>query len=193
MRANRTLEIGTGLFVLLGFAALLFLTTQLPSSGLRLSQTKAGYHVTAAFDNVGDLKTGSPVTMAGVRIGEVDGIRIDQRQFKAVVSLRIDQQYSQIPDDSDASIQTQGLLGGKYIGIGPGGSESYLKNGSTIEFTQSALVLESLINKLFSSIANKGSESGSNDKDSAEQGKEAPTTTDHGGAARKGAPKETSK
>ena len=193
MRANRTLEIGTGLFVLLGFAALLFLTTQLPSSGLRLSQTKAGYHVTAAFDNVGDLKTGSPVTMAGVRIGEVDGIRIDQRQFKAVVSLRIDQLYSQIPDDSDASIQTQGLLGGKYIGIGPGGSETYLKNGSTIEFTQSALVLESLINKLFSSIANKGSESGSNGKDSAEQGKEAPSTTDHGDAARKAAPKETSK
>ena len=192
MRANRTLEIGTGLFVLLGFAALLFLTTQLPSSGLRLSQTKAGYHVTAAFDNVGDLKTGSPVTMAGVRIGEVDGIRIDQRQFKAVVSLRIDQQYSQIPEDSDASIQTQGLLGGKYIGIGPGGSETYLKNGSTIEFTQSALVLESLINKLFSSIANKGSESGSNDKDSAAQGKE-PSTTDHGGAAGKGTPKETSK
>jgi phospholipid/cholesterol/gamma-HCH transport system substrate-binding protein len=192
MRANRTLEIGTGLFVLLGFAALLFLTTQLPSSGLRLSQTKAGYHVTAAFDNVGDLKTGSPVTMAGVRIGEVDGIRIDQRQFKAVVSLRIDQLYSQIPDDSDASIQTQGLLGGKYIGIGPGGSETYLKNGSTIEFTQSALVLESLINKLFSSIANKGSESGSNDKDSAAQGKE-PSTTDHGGAAGKGTPKETSK
>ena len=193
MRANRTLEIGTGLFVLLGFAALLFLTTQLPSSGLRLSQTKAGYHVTAAFDNVGDLKTGSPVTMAGVRIGEVDGIRIDQRQFKAVVSLRIDQQYSQIPEDSDASIQTQGLLGGKYIGIGPGGSETYLKNGSTIEFTQSALVLESLINKLFSSIANKGSESGSNDKDSAAQGKEAPSTSDHGDAARKPAPKETSK
>ena len=192
MRANRTLEIGTGLFVLLGFAALLFLTTQLPSSRLRLSQTKAGYHVTAAFDNVGDLKTGSPVTMTGVRIGEVDGIRIDQRQFKAVVSLRIDQLYSQIPDDSDASIQTQGLLGGKYIGIGPGGSETYLKNGSTIEFTQSALVLESLINKLFSSIANKGSESGSNDKDSAAQGKE-PSTTDHGGAAGKGTPKETSK
>ena len=192
MRANRTLEIGTGLFVLLGFAALLFLTTQLPSSGLRLSQTKAGYHVTAAFDNVGDLKTGSPVTMAGVRIGEVDGIRIDQRQFKAVVSLRIDQLYSQIPDDSDASIQTQGLLGGKYIGIGPGGSETFLKNGSTIEFTQSAIVLESLINKLFSTIANKGSESGSNDKDSAAQGKE-PSTTDHGGAAGKGTPKETSK
>jgi phospholipid/cholesterol/gamma-HCH transport system substrate-binding protein len=186
MRANRTLEIGTGLFVLLGFAALLFLTTQLPSSGLRLSQTKAGYHVTAAFDNVGDLKAGSPVTLAGVRIGEVDGIRIDQRQFKAVVSLRIDQQFSQIPDDSDASIQTQGLLGGKYIGIGPGGSETYLRNGGTIEFTQSAIVLESLINKLFASIANKPSEAGSNDKGSD-------SATDHGGAAHQGAPKETGK
>jgi len=63
MRANRTLEIGTGLFVLLGFAALIFLTTQLPSSGLKLSSSKAGYRVTAEFDNIGDLKSGAPVTM----------------------------------------------------------------------------------------------------------------------------------
>src|SRR6516164_4645785 len=156
MRATRTLEVGTGLFVLLGFAALFFLTTQLPSSGLRLGGATAAYHLTAEFDNVGDLKTGSPVTMAGVRIGEVEAIRFDSSSYKAVATLRIDSQFNRIPDDSDASVQTQGLLGGKYIGIGPGGSDTYLKNGSTIEFTQSALVLESLINKLFSSIANKG-------------------------------------
>src|ERR1700755_1415676 len=100
MRANRTLEIGTGLFVLLGFAALFFLTTQLPSSGLKLSSAKSGYHVTAAFDNIGDLKVGSPVTMAGVRIGEVEGIRFDPKSYRAVVSLRIDKQYNSIPDDS---------------------------------------------------------------------------------------------
>lgn len=162
MRATRTLEIGTGLFVLLGFAALFFLLTQLPANGIRLAGSAAGYHVTAEFDNVGDLKSGSPVTMAGVRVGEVEAIRFDSRSYKAVVSLRIDSQFDRIPDDSDASIQTQGLLGGKYIGIGPGGSDAYLKDGGRIELTQSAIVLENLINKLFASFVSKdsGSEQG---------------------------------
>ena len=162
MRSNRTLEIGTGLFVLLGFAALVFLTTQLPASGLKLSSSKTGYHVSAEFDNIGDLKTGSPVSMAGVRIGEVEGIRFDSKTYKAVVSLRIDPQYNQIPDDSFASIQTQGLLGGKYIGISPGGLDSYLKDGGRIDQTQSAIVLESLINKFFAnySSSNAGSSKG---------------------------------
>ena len=130
MRATRTLEVGTGLFVLLGFAALV-----LPHDAAAVERiagsagAAAGYHVTAEFDNVGDLKTGSPVTMAGVRVGEVESIRFDSASYKAVVSLRIDSQYNRIPDDSDASVQTQGLLGGKYIGIGPGGSDTYLKDG----------------------------------------------------------------
>jgi len=160
MQSNRTLEIGTGLFVLLGFAALLFLTTQLPASGLKFSAQKAGYHVTASFDNIGDLKVGSPVTMSGVRIGEVSGIRFDSTTYKAVVSMRIDTQYDQIPEDSFASIQTEGLLGGKYVGISPGGLDTYLKNGSHIDQTQSAIVLESLINKFFASFASKSGDSG---------------------------------
>jgi phospholipid/cholesterol/gamma-HCH transport system substrate-binding protein len=159
MRPNRTLEIGTGLFVLLGFAALLFLTTQLPASGLRLGRTVVGYHVSADFDNIGDLKVGSPVTMAGVRVGEVTGIRYDSQQYKAVVNMRIDPQFDRIPEDSYASIQTEGLLGGKYIGISPGGLDQYLKEGSTIDQTQSAIVLESLINKFFANFSSKGEES----------------------------------
>lgn len=155
MRPNRALEIGTGLFVLLGFAALFFLTTQLPGSGVRVGGT-SGYTVTARFDNVGDLKVGSPVTLAGVRIGRVAGIAFDPTDFKAVVTLDIERQYDRIPDDSDASIQTAGLLGGKYVGIGPGGSETYLHAGSTIEFTQSAIVLENLVNKFFANFASRG-------------------------------------
>ena len=155
MRPNRALEIGTGLFVLLGFAALFFLTTQLPGSGVQVGGA-SGYAVTARFDNVGDLKTGSPVTLAGVRIGRVTGISFDPADFKAVVTLDIEKRYDKIPDDSDASIQTAGLLGGKYVGIGPGGSETYLHAGSTIEFTQSAIVLENLINKFFASFAQRG-------------------------------------
>jgi phospholipid/cholesterol/gamma-HCH transport system substrate-binding protein len=161
MRANRTLEVGTGLFVLLGFAALGFLTTQLPSSGLKLGGAKSGYHVIAKFDNIGDLKNGSPVSMSGVRIGDVENIRFDPSDYKAAVTLRIDPQFNQIPDDSDASIQTQGLLGGKYVGISPGGSDMFLKDGSQIAFTQSAIVLESLVNKFFANFASKGDESGS--------------------------------
>ncbi|MEY2624921.1 MAG: outer membrane lipid asymmetry maintenance protein MlaD [Gammaproteobacteria bacterium] len=157
MKPQRSLEIGTGLFVLLGFAALFFLTTQLPGSGLTVGGD-TGYRVTARFDNIGDLKGGSPVSMAGVRIGRVESVTFDSNDYRAVVTLRIDQQFDRIPDDSDASIQTQGLLGGKYVGIGPGGSETFLKDGSQIEFTQSAIVLESLVNKFFANFASKGSE-----------------------------------
>jgi phospholipid/cholesterol/gamma-HCH transport system substrate-binding protein len=170
MRPNRTLEIGTGLFVLLGFAALLFLTTQLPASGLRLGKPK-GYVVSAEFDNIGDLKVGSPVAMAGVNVGVVTKITYDLKDYKAKVLMRISDQYNQIPEDSFAAIQTQGLLGGKYIGLSPGGMDTFLKQGSVIEQTQSALVLESLINKFFANYASaKGEVGGKNtdDKTNAE-------------------------
>lgn len=155
MKPQRALEVGTGLFVVLGFAALFFLTTQLPSSGLSFGN-EPGYRVSARFDNVGDLKTGSPVSMAGVRIGRVEAIRFDPDDYRAVVDLRIAYEFDRIPEDSDASIQTQGLLGGKYVGIGPGGSDVYLEEGSEIEFTQSAIVLESLVNKFFANFASSG-------------------------------------
>jgi phospholipid/cholesterol/gamma-HCH transport system substrate-binding protein len=156
MKNTRSLEIGTGLFVLLGFAALAFLTTQLPGTSLKLGGGPETYSVTAKFDNIGDLKAGSPVTMAGVNIGRVEAIRFDPKDYKAAVTLRIEKQYSEIPEDSDASINTAGLLGGKYIGIGPGGSETFLTDGGQIEFTQSAIVLESLVNKFFANMASKG-------------------------------------
>jgi len=158
MKPNRSMEIGTGLFVLLGFAALVFLTTQLPGSGLRVGAAQ-GYKVLAKFDNVGDLKPGSPVSMSGVRIGRVEAIVFDASDYRAEVTLRIDPQYDRIPEDSDASIQTAGLLGGKYVGIGAGGSETFLAEGGRIEFTQSAIVLESLVNKFFANFADKGGSS----------------------------------
>ena len=104
MRQSRTVELGTGLFVLLGLSALLFLTTQTSNLGSYLGS--AGYSVTARFDNVGGLSVRSPVTMAGVTIGRVESIAFDSQQFKAVVALRIAPSYDQIPEDSDASILT---------------------------------------------------------------------------------------
>jgi phospholipid/cholesterol/gamma-HCH transport system substrate-binding protein len=157
MRATRSFEIGTGLFVILGLAALFFLTTQLPSNGLKLTFGKApGYDVTAEFDNIGDLKIGAPVRMAGVRIGDVTAIGFDNQSYRADVHLRIYPQFSQIPEDSYASIETEGLLGSQYVGISPGGLSTYLKDGSQILQTQSAIVLENLINKFFANYAGSG-------------------------------------
>ncbi|MGH8298518.1 MAG: outer membrane lipid asymmetry maintenance protein MlaD [Steroidobacteraceae bacterium] len=155
MRPTRSLEIGTGLFVLLGLLALIFLTTQLPSSGLKLGKP-VGYAVTAEFDNIGDLKVGSPVRMAGVRIGEVTAIGFDSQSYRADVHMNIYPKFNQIPEDSYASIETEGLLGGQYVGISPGGLSTYLKSGSQILQTQSAIVLENLINKFFANYSSGG-------------------------------------
>lgn len=145
MTQSRSTEIGTGLFVLLGFAALLFLVTQITSRGF--TPVEHSYRLTARFTNVGGLKVGAPVSIAGVTVGRVEAISVDPRDFKAVVKLKIELKYAQIPNDSDVSIFTAGLLGGQYLGIGPGGSETFYKDGDQIEMTQSAIVLENLISK----------------------------------------------
>jgi len=152
MRKSQTLSLGTGLFIVLGFGALFFLTTQTTSHGLSFG-SKPHYDVIAKFDNVGDLKVGSPVSMSGVEIGRVVSIDFDQKAYKAVVKMSISDKYNQIPTDSDASIYTQGLLGGKFIGLTAGGAETYLKNNDQIDFTQSAFVLENLIGQLVANFA----------------------------------------
>lgn len=169
-QSNRPLEIGTGLFVVLGFAALAYLTTQLPGSGLQLSGRQQGYTVTAQFDDVGGLKVGAPVTMAGVRIGQVNSISIDSTDYRAHVTLGIERRYNRIPDDSNAAIQTSGLLGANYIGITAGASDAFLHQGSQIPFTQSALVLENLINKFFANSASGSGSSGSGSNSSGGNG-----------------------
>jgi phospholipid/cholesterol/gamma-HCH transport system substrate-binding protein len=151
VRKSHALNLGTGTFVLLGFAALFYLTTQTTSRGLAFS-APPHYDVTANFDNVGDLKVGAPVSMSGVQIGRVAKIDFDSKIYKAVVLMRLDVRYSQIPTDSDASIYTQGLLGGKFIGLTAGGAETYLKNGDQVDFTQSAFVLENLIGQVLANF-----------------------------------------
>ena len=152
MPKTSTLNLGTGTFVALGFAALFFLTTQTTSRGLSFG-TPPHYDVTAKFDNIGDLRVGSPVSMAGVEIGRVVKIDFDTREYKAVVTMRLNDKYNLIPTDSDASIYTQGLLGGKFIGVTAGGADTYLKNKDHIDFTQSAFVLENLIGQLVANFA----------------------------------------
>jgi phospholipid/cholesterol/gamma-HCH transport system substrate-binding protein len=145
MQQTRTVEFGTGLFVLLGIGALFFLITQ--TTGGNDFTASETYQVTARFGNVGSLSSRSPVSMAGVTIGRVTRIDFDPESLEAVVTIVIDSRYDRIPDDSDASILTAGLLGSQYIGMQPGGSLSYLENDSEILFTQSAVILENLIGK----------------------------------------------
>lgn len=153
MKQTRGVEFGTGLFVFLGVAALFFLTTQ--TANLQGFGDDDGFVVTARFDNVGSLKVRSPVQMSGVTIGRVESIALDPERLEAVVSMRIGNEFSQIPDDSDASILTMGLLGGQYVGLEAGGSETYLAENTDLEFTQSAIVLEKLVSKYLFSKASK--------------------------------------
>jgi phospholipid/cholesterol/gamma-HCH transport system substrate-binding protein len=168
MRSNRAVEVSTGLFVLLGFAALFFLVTQITNR--QLSSNGGSYGVQARFENIGTLKVGAAVSMAGVTIGRVESIRFDQTIYKAVVSMRINSEFDRIPTDSDASIMTAGLLGGQYVGITAGGAEDFLKEGSRIDFVQDALVLENLINQLAASFSNR---SGSSEENGASKSEEA--------------------
>jgi phospholipid/cholesterol/gamma-HCH transport system substrate-binding protein len=160
MRKSRTLDLGTGIFMVLGFAALFFLTTQTTSRGISFA-SPPHYDLTAKFDNIGDLKVGAPVSMSGVEMGRVTKIEFDWKEYKAAVTLRIDARYNQIPTDSDASVYTQGLLGGKFIGLTAGGAETYLKNKDQIAFTQSAFVLENLIGQFAANFMKGGGQSNS--------------------------------
>ena len=152
MQQTRSVEIGTGLFVLLGMGALFFLTTQ-TTGGDDFSADET-YLVEARFENIGSLRNRAPVAMSGVTIGRVTNIRFDPISLEAVVQFVIDSEFDKIPDDSDASILTSGILGSQYIGLRAGGSDTYLEDGSEVLFTQSAILLENLIGKF---LVNAGS------------------------------------
>ncbi|TVR66088.1 MAG: outer membrane lipid asymmetry maintenance protein MlaD [Candidatus Competibacteraceae bacterium] len=143
---QKNLELAVGAFVALGIAAFFMLALQV--SDLTSLGDERGYQVTARFENIGGLRVRAPVTMGGVRIGRVVGIDLDPQTYEAVVTLSLDPRFDQIPTDSSASILTSGLLGEQYIGLEPGGMDSYLTEGSTLRLTQSALVLEKLIGRM---------------------------------------------
>jgi phospholipid/cholesterol/gamma-HCH transport system substrate-binding protein len=151
---ERIIEIWVGFFMLLGILALLVLAFKV--SGLSSSIKENGYNITAAFDNVGGLKIRSPVSLAGVHIGEVSTIKLDSMQFKAIVTMKIDQKYKQLPIDTSASILTQGLLGANYISLTPGFAPTFLKNNGIVQDTHPALILEDLIGQLIFSLKNPG-------------------------------------
>ncbi len=158
MFQSKNMEIGVGLFVAVGLAALFMLAMKV--SNLALFSGDGGYDVVARFDNIGGLKVRSPVTMAGVRIGRVGGIEFDEETYQAKVVLRIDRRYRRIPADTSASIYTSGLLGEQYVALEPGGEELYLSQDYEIRLTESALVLEQVVGQFLFSQASGGSEKG---------------------------------
>jgi phospholipid/cholesterol/gamma-HCH transport system substrate-binding protein len=156
MQQTRAVELGTGLFVFMGILALFFLTTRVTSFDALTGDE--GYNITARFDQIGTLKVRSPVSISGVQIGRVSAIDFDVERLEAVVTMRLASRYARIPNDSDASILTSGILGGQYIGLQPGGSDEYFREGDEVQFTQSAVVLEQLIGKYLFGSARGGEE-----------------------------------
>jgi phospholipid/cholesterol/gamma-HCH transport system substrate-binding protein len=136
-------ETAVGFFVLAGFAAFAFVAIKLGEAQL----TERGlYTLTARFDSVSGLKLGAPVELAGVRVGTVKEIAVDEKRFEAVVRFAVEDRL-RLPEDTAASIRTSGIIGDKFIKLTPGGAEENLKSGGEVEHTESAIILEELLGK----------------------------------------------
>jgi phospholipid/cholesterol/gamma-HCH transport system substrate-binding protein len=149
-----TIDLWVGIFVALGLGAVLFLSLKvgnLITSGSR----GEGYHIEAAFDNIGGLKVRAPVKAAGVVVGRVESIKLDPKTYEAQVSLNVEKQY-QFTKDTIASILTSGLLGEVYVGLDAGGDTQMIADGGRIAKTQSAVVLEKLIGQFMLDKASAG-------------------------------------
>lgn len=144
MKSSHQIELTAGLFLLLAIASLIFLAVQATDRGV---VSGGGYTLTAHFSNVGGLKPRAKVSMAGVTIGMVESIRLDPETFDAVVTMRISDQFNELPEDTSASILTSGILGDQYVGLEPGGLLDPLRDGDRIMITNSAMVLEQLISR----------------------------------------------
>ncbi len=147
-----TLDLWVGAFVVAGIAALVVLALKVGNlSTYNVSET---YQLQAHFTNVGGLKPTASVRSAGVLVGRVTSITLDTDRYEAKVTMSIDKRYH-FPKDTFANILTSGLLGEQYIGLMPGGDDQMLKNGDEFKKTQSAVVLEDLIGKFFTTSVDK--------------------------------------
>ena len=151
---RKLMDLWVGFFVVLGFAALLFLALRV--GNLSSANFQTPYMVTAKFDNIGGLKVRGPVKSAGVVVGRVTEIHFSpEDDYQAIVVMMLDGRYK-FPKDTFASILTAGLLGEQYIGLSAGGDEKMLEDQSVIQKTQSAVVLEELIGQFLFSKAAEG-------------------------------------
>ncbi len=119
-----------------------------------MGRGRGGYRINAIFDNINGIAIGSDVRLAGIKIGSVVDQKLDQETYQAVVTMAIDSGVK-LPEDTSAKVTAEGLLGDKYIALDPGGSDVMLKDGDTLENTQSALDIWALVNKYIFDEKNK--------------------------------------
>lgn len=156
MNRQRTIDIGVGLFMLCGILAFIIMVMKV--SGVSDLVSSKGYQVTAEFSDIGGLRVRAPVTVAGVKVGEVTNIELQPEQLNARVSMSL-KASTRIPyEDVSARILTEGLIGSNYISIVPGFEDSddkqhqFLRSGDVIAKTQEAIILENLIGQLLFNI-----------------------------------------
>lgn len=164
-------EIWVGVFLLLALCAALFLCLRV--ADLKSLGNEPTWKLYATFDNIGGLKTGSPVKIGGVVIGRVTDIGLDDKTYSPRVTMDIDQKYNKLPDTSSLAIRTSGLLGEQFLALNVGFDDpdmgtAMLKDGSTLQDTKSAMVLEDLIGQFLYKSGD-----GNNKKDASSAAPEA--------------------
>ncbi len=149
MQGRSLAEVATGAVILA--VALLFLSYAVLNSGRGTAGGGDGTRLTARFDRIDGLSNGADVRIAGVRVGSVTDTRIDPETFGAELTMRVDNGL-RLPDDTSAEVTSEGLLGGRYVSLVPGGSDKVLADGGRITQTQGSVSLESLLGRFIFSV-----------------------------------------
>ena len=156
MTKSRYTDLSVGIFMLFGLLALLVMVFRV--SGLEDIFSEKEYPVTATFSDIGGLKVRAPVTISGVKIGEVTHIELQPKELNAKVTMMLSQDKSIPYEDVSARILTEGLLGSNYVSIVPGFEDGedkthpFLRAGDVIAKTQEAIILENLIGQLLFNV-----------------------------------------
>ena len=151
---QKTIELWVGALTILGLLALFFLCIKVAGGDTRHSLSRRDYQLTAYFSNIGDLKEGAPIRSAGVLVGRVKGISLDPQNYQAKVVLGIDPRYT-FSKDAAASILTLGILGEQYVDLQEGGDLENLHDGDQVKITNSALIIEHLLNQVLVRLMNQ--------------------------------------
>lgn len=139
-------------------AAAIFLLFAYSAANLRGG---VGYDLTASFNKIGGIKIGSDVRVSGVSVGTVTDLVLDPATFKAEVTITIGEEFS-FSDDTTAAVASEGLLGGNYLDLVPGGSPNLLVAGDNIEFTQDSVDIVQLLGRFIFSVEKNGAVGGAN-------------------------------
>ena len=126
----------------------MFLALAYSAANLRAS---TGYEITANFNRIGGVKVGSDVRVSGISVGNVTGLALDPASFRAVVTMTLDDDLN-FTDDTTAAIASEGLLGGNYIELVPGGSPDMIEPGGNIEYTQDSVDIVQLLGRFIFSV-----------------------------------------